>query len=56
VHEAFVIDPFNISNLFVNYSLKGSSSLSQSRIRLAINNRRHSGIEEDPKIAHSGLG
>ncbi len=38
VHEAFTIDPFNITNLFVNYTLGGASALSQSRIRLAINN------------------
>ena len=38
VHEAFVIDPFNITNLFLNYTLRGSSKLSQSRIRVAVNN------------------
>ncbi len=38
VNEAFVIDPFNITNLFFNYTLQGRSRLSQSRIRLAINN------------------
>ncbi len=38
VHEAITIDPFDITNLFVNYALPGSSRLSRSRIRLAINN------------------
>ncbi len=38
IHQAFVIDPFNITNLFFNYTLRGSSRLSQSRIRLAVNN------------------
>ena len=38
VHQAVPIDPFNITNLFVNYTLRGSSRLSQSRIRLAVNN------------------
>lgn len=38
VHEAFAIDPFNLTNLFFNYTLRGSSKLSQSRIRLAVNN------------------
>jgi len=38
VHEAFVIDPFNITNLFFNYTLRGASRLSQSRIRVAVNN------------------
>ena len=38
VHEAFAIDPFNLTNLFFNYTLRGQSKLSQSRIRLAVNN------------------
>jgi iron complex outermembrane receptor protein len=32
------IDPFNIMNLFVNYTLRGGSRFSQTRIRLAVNN------------------
>jgi iron complex outermembrane receptor protein len=38
IHEAFAIDPFNLTNLFFNYTLRGSSRLAQSRIRLAVNN------------------
>jgi iron complex outermembrane receptor protein len=38
IHQAIAIDPFNITNLFVNYTLRGSSKFSQSRLRLAINN------------------
>ena len=37
-HEAIAINPFNISNVFVNYTLRGRSKLGQSRIRLAVNN------------------
>jgi iron complex outermembrane recepter protein len=37
-HQAVPIDSFNITNLFFNYTVKGSSRLSQSRIRLAVNN------------------
>jgi len=37
-HQAVRIDPFNITNLFFNYTVRGSSRLSQSRIRLAVNN------------------
>jgi iron complex outermembrane receptor protein len=37
-HQAIPIDPFNITNLFFNYTLRGSSRLSQSRVRLAVNN------------------
>ena len=38
VHQAVPIDPFNITNVFVNYQLGGSSKLSNTRIRFAINN------------------
>ncbi|MDR1990662.1 MAG: TonB-dependent receptor [Acidobacteriaceae bacterium] len=38
VHQAFTIDPFNITNLFVNYTIGGGSLFSDSRIRLAVNN------------------
>ncbi len=37
-HQAVAIDPFNITNLFVNYQLKGSSQLQNTRIRFAVNN------------------
>jgi iron complex outermembrane receptor protein len=37
-HQAVVLDPFNITNLFVNYQLKGGSQLQNTRIRLAVNN------------------
>ena len=42
IHQAVAIDPFNITNLFFNYTLRGSSKLSQSRIRLAVNNLTNS--------------
>ena len=38
IHQAIPIDPFNITNLFFNYTLKGASRLAQSRIRVAVNN------------------
>ncbi|MEP7306167.1 MAG: TonB-dependent receptor [Acidobacteriota bacterium] len=38
IHQAIPIDPFDITNLFLNYTLRESSRLSQSRIRLAVNN------------------
>ena len=37
-HEAVRIDPFNITNLFLNYTVGGSSMLSNSKIRFAVNN------------------
>ena len=38
VHQAVAIDPFNITNLFVNYQLRGLSKLQNTRLRFAINN------------------
>jgi iron complex outermembrane recepter protein len=38
LHQAVPIDPFDLTNFFVNYTLKGTSRLSQSRLRLAVNN------------------
>jgi iron complex outermembrane receptor protein len=38
LHQAVPIDSFDLTNLFVNYTVRGSSRLAQSRIRLAINN------------------
>jgi iron complex outermembrane receptor protein len=38
VNEAVPIDPFNITNLFLNYTLHGSSILGQSKLRFAVNN------------------
>jgi iron complex outermembrane receptor protein len=37
-HQAVAIDPFNITNLFVNYTVGGSSLLARSRLRFAVNN------------------
>ena len=37
-HQAVPIDTFNIANLFLNYTVRGSSMFSQTRIRFAINN------------------
>jgi iron complex outermembrane receptor protein len=38
LHQAIAIDPFNITNLFVNYTVRGSSRFSQTKLRLAVNN------------------
>lgn len=37
-HQAIAIDPFTISNVFLNYTVGGSSPLSHSKIRFAVNN------------------
>jgi iron complex outermembrane receptor protein len=38
LHQAIAIDPFNITNLFLNYQLRGSSAVRNTRIRFAVNN------------------
>lgn len=38
IHEAITIDPVVISNLFVNYTLRGNSLLGRSKIKFGINN------------------
>ena len=38
VNQAFLIDPFNVTNLFFNYTFKGESSLRGTKIRFGINN------------------
>src|SRR5262249_41547052 len=38
IHEAVPIDAFSIANLFFNYTLRGNSRFSASRVRLAVNN------------------
>jgi len=37
-NQAVLIDPFNITNLFVNYTLKGGTPFAQSKIRFSVNN------------------
>jgi iron complex outermembrane receptor protein len=42
VDEAYKIDPFNVLNVFANYTVKGSSWLRGSKIGLAVNNLANS--------------
>jgi iron complex outermembrane receptor protein len=37
-HQAVPIDPFEITNLFFNYTIPGKSRLAQSKLRLTVNN------------------
>ncbi len=37
-HQAVAIDPFNITNLFINYTIGGTSAFGRSKLRLSINN------------------
>ncbi len=38
VNQAVTIDPFNVTNLFLNYTFKGESVLRGTKIRFAVNN------------------
>jgi iron complex outermembrane receptor protein len=38
VNQAFLIDPFNVTNLFFNYTFKGENALRGTKIRFGINN------------------
>ena len=38
VNQAYTIDPFNVTNLFFNYTFRGESSLRGTKIRFGINN------------------
>src|ERR1017187_7663881 len=42
VDEAYKIDPFNVVNVFANYTVKGASWLRGSKIGLAVNNLANS--------------
>jgi iron complex outermembrane receptor protein len=41
-HQALAIQPFDITNMFVNYQIGGSSQLSETRLKFAINNLTNS--------------
>ncbi|HYR42080.1 MAG TPA: TonB-dependent receptor, partial [Terriglobia bacterium] len=38
IHQAIAINPFEMTNLFLNYTIKNVSEFSQTKIRLSINN------------------
>jgi iron complex outermembrane receptor protein len=38
LHQAFKMDPVTMANLFVNYTLRGSSLLGRSKLKFGINN------------------
>ena len=38
VHQAVPIDPFNVSNIFINYTIRNSSFLRGSKLGLSVNN------------------
>jgi iron complex outermembrane receptor protein len=57
VHSAVAIDPFNITNLFINYTLRNASAFAQSRIRFSVNNLfdSHAIVGVSPASTRSSL-
>ena len=55
VNQAVAIDPFNVSNLFLNYTVRGDSYLRGTKIRLGFNNLldKHSIVGVTPALASS---
>jgi iron complex outermembrane receptor protein len=37
-NQAIAIDPFNVTNLFLNYTIRGDSYLRGTKIRFGVNN------------------
>jgi iron complex outermembrane receptor protein len=56
-NQAVLIDPFNITNLYLNYTVKSESRFSQTKIRLTINNLfdKHSIVAVKPASTASNL-
>jgi iron complex outermembrane recepter protein len=54
-NQAVAIDPFNVSNLFLNYTVRGDSYLRGTKIRLGVNNLldQHSIVGVNPALASS---
>jgi iron complex outermembrane receptor protein len=38
INQAITIDPFNVTNAYINYTIRGDSYLRGTKIRLAVNN------------------
>jgi iron complex outermembrane recepter protein len=57
VDQAITINPFNIVNVFANYTVKGSSWLRGSKIGLAVNNlaNSHNLVGVTPAIAPTAV-
>jgi iron complex outermembrane receptor protein len=57
INQAVRIDPFNVTNLFLNYTFKGESALRGTKIQLAINNllNQHSIVGVVPATTASNL-
>jgi iron complex outermembrane recepter protein len=57
INQAVGIDPFNITNLYLNYTFKNQSELSQTKLRLSVNNvfDQHNIVAVKPAATTSNL-
>jgi iron complex outermembrane recepter protein len=57
VNQAVAIDPFHVTNLFLNYTVRGESTLRGTKFRLSINNLldQHSIVGVTPALASSAV-
>ena len=55
VNQAVAIDPFHVTNLFLNYTVRGESTLRGTKFRLSVNNLldKHSIVGVVPALASS---
>jgi iron complex outermembrane receptor protein len=56
-NQAVAIDPFNVSNVFLNYTVRGDSYLLGTKVRLAVNNLldNHNIVGVVPALANSAV-
>ena len=56
-NQAVAIDPFNVTNLFLNYTVRGDSYLRGTKVRLAVNNLldNHNIVGVAPALANSAV-
>ncbi len=56
-NQAVAIDPFNVTNLFLNYTVRGDSYLRGTKVRFGLNNLldKHSIVGVNPALASSAV-
>ena len=57
INQAVSIDPFDITNMYLNYTIKGESRFAETKIKLSVNNLsdKHSIVGVAPVSTKSNL-
>ena len=57
INQAVSIDPFEITNMYLNYTIKGESRFAETKIKLSVNNLfdKHSLVGVSPASTKSNL-